>query len=383
MIGVNFTVDTIVPYLVDQQLVSAEAIVAGDLEVVDAGRRNQNLKVVRRGGPSYLIKQPGEGERGTLATLRAEADFYRHCCHESGLEEMRSILPGFHGCDAGRGLLTLELIDGRPLWGHYASVPAAEFLAGCAVALGEAIGTLHRLFRQPASHGVGWMSALYVGPPWILGVHRPPPEIFASLSPANLQVLKMLQQNAPIASGLDRLRAEWTADTVIHNDLKGDNVLISTPGDGRPQVRLIDWEMVQVGDGAWDVGSMLRDFLGYWLLSVPLSADLTPEQMLGECTWPLASMHPAARAFWDGYRAAARLDSATASHFLLRSVRMAAARLAQGAYELSLTLQQPSNLAIAMLQLAANILADTQEASLHLFGIPAPWRPAGHAASAS
>lgn len=382
MIGVNFTVDTIVPYLVDQQLVSAEAIVAGDLEVVDAGRRNQNLKVVRRDGPSYLIKQPGEGERGTLATLRAEAAFYRHCCHESDLEEMRGILPRFHGCDAPRGLLMLELIEGRPLWGHHASVPAAEFLAGCAVALGEAVGTLHRLFREPASRRAAWMSALDVAPPWILGVHRPPPEIFASLSPANLQVLKMLQQNASIAAGLDGLRAEWTADTVIHNDLKGDNVLISTTADGA-QVRIVDWEMVQVGDGAWDVGSMLRDFLGYWLLSVPLSADLTPEQMLEDCTWPLTSMHPAARAFWSGYRTSAGLDAATASPFLLRSVRFAAARMAQGAYELSLTLQQPSNLAIAMLQLAANILADPHEALLHLFGIPAPWRPAGHAASAS
>jgi hypothetical protein len=141
--------------------------------------------------------------------------------------------------------------------------------------------------------------------------------------------------------------------------------------------------MVQVGDGAWDVGSMLRDFLGYWLLSVPLTADLTPEQMLEGCTWPLASIHPAARAFWGGYLASARLDSATASRFLLRSVRFAAARLAQGGYELSLTSQQPSNLAFAMLQLAANILDDPQEALLHLFGIPVPWRPAGHAAPPS
>lgn len=383
MMGVNFTVDTVVPYLVNQQMVSADAIVAGDLEVVDAGRRNQNLKVIRRDGPSYLIKQPGEGERGTLATLRAEAAFYRHCFSGSGLEQMRGILPRFHGCDAERDLLTLELIEGRPLWDRNADVPPAESLAGCAKELGEAVGTLHRLFREPVSCRATSMSELHADPPWILGVHRPAPEAFASISPANLQVLKMLQQNAPITAGLDRLSAGWTADTVIHNDLKGDNVLISSAGDERPQVRLVDWEMVQVGDGAWDVGSMLRDFLGYWLLSVPLTADLTPEQMLEGCTWPLASMHPAARAFWDGYRASACLDSAIAGEFLQRSVCFAAARLVQAAYELSLTSQQPSNLAIAMLQLAANILADPQEASLHLFGIPVPWRPAGHAPSAS
>jgi hypothetical protein len=49
--------------------------------------------------------------------------------------------------------------------------------------------------------------------------------------------------------------------------------------------------------------------------------------------------------------------------------------MAQGAYELGLGQQHPSNLAMAMLQLAANILTEPRAASLHLFGIPVPWRP--------
>src|SRR5260370_10270444 len=98
----NLTVDTVVPYLIEQQLVSAGAIVEGDLEVIDAGRRNQNLKIVRRRGPSYLIKQPGEGERGTDATLRAEASFYSHCHSDPNAAEMRDLLPGLHSCDTVR-----------------------------------------------------------------------------------------------------------------------------------------------------------------------------------------------------------------------------------------------------------------------------------------
>jgi hypothetical protein len=65
--------------------------------------------------------------------------------------------------------------------------------------------------------------------------------------------------------------------------------------------------------------------------------------------------------------------------FLLGTLRFAAARMAQGAYELSSNALEPSNLAVAMLQIAANIFDDTCNASLHLFGIPAPWRKPGHA----
>ena len=50
--------------------------------------------------------------------------------------------------------------------------------------------------------------------------------------------------------------------------------------------------------------------------------------------------------------------------------------MAQGAYELSLGTAQPPNYAYAMLQLSVNILADPRHASLHLLGIPVPWRGA-------
>lgn len=372
----NLTVDTAAPYLLAHDLVTVAAIVDGDLEIVDAGRRNQNLKVIRRRGPSYLLKQPGEGERGTLETLRAEVAFYEHC---RDIDAMRALLPALCASDPERGLIALELIDGRPLWGQYAVAPEADFLSQAAAPLGSVLGIVHRTFRT--SNDAPWAATLFGTHPWVLGVHKPTPDIFATLSVANLHVLRAVQQSAPVRAGLDHLRAAWTPDTVIHNDLKGDNVLISTR-DGQTRVCIVDWEMAQRGDAAWDVGAMFRDFLGYWLNSVPLSADLTPEDMLARSGWPLSRLHPAARAFWQAYRSSSALDASDAGDFLLRSVRSAAARLVQSAYELSLTQTQISNLAVAMLQLAANIFANPHEASLHLFGIPAPWRKPDHVASA-
>lgn len=375
MTATNLTVDTVVPYLIARELVSARTVVEGDLEVIDAGRRNQNLKIVRRQGPGYLIKQPGEGERTTAATLRCEAWFYDLCQRAPYSATMQRLLPVRQGWDEDRGLLILELIDGRPLWAHYEATPAPDFPADAAAPLGEALGTLHRTFRAPDPA----MAGLAMNPPWILFAHRPTPELYAASSPANLQWLKLLQRNRAVAAGLDELRKEWRAETLIHNDLKGDNVLV-TGADGGIRVRIIDWELIQIGDPAWDVGAVLRDFLGYWLLSVPLSGDLEPRQMLERAEIPLARLHPAIRAFWQSYRAAAEIGSDPAEDILLRSLRYAAARLAQGSYELSVNQREASNLAIAMLQLAANILEDPREASLHLFGIPLRWRRPTHAA---
>jgi Phosphotransferase enzyme family len=375
MTGRNLTVDTIVPYLIEQNLVSVGAIVEGDLEVIDAGRRNQSLKIVRRYGPSYLIKQPGEGEPRTGVTLHNEAWFYKQCQNAPYAADMRSLLPALKDWDENRGVLILELINGRPLWAHYAATPAPEFPSDSGGPLGDALGTVHRVFRHPNASIVG----LHSDPPWILFAHRPTPEIFARLSPACLQLLKMQQKDPRIAAALDSLRTEWSPETLIHNDMKGDNILVTANAGEGTLVCIVDWELIQVGDPAWDVGAVFRDMLDYWLLSVPLSGDLRPEQMLERAQLPLSRLHPAARAFWHAYRASARMDADTAGPFLLRALRFAAARMAQGAYELSSNAPEPSNLAVAMLQIAANILDDTCDASLHLFGIPAPWRKPGHA----
>jgi Ser/Thr protein kinase RdoA (MazF antagonist) len=373
----NLTVDTVVPYLLERNLVSVAAIVEGDLEVIDAGRRNHNLKIVRRYGPSYLIKQPGEGEHFTDTTIRCEAAFYNHCKREPVAAEVGEVLPNLYCWDEERNLLVLELVDGHPLWTHYAATSPPEFSCDSAAPLGDALGTFHRAFRERSSLSDEW-AGLPMAPPWILFAHRPTPEMLARLSPAKLQVLKLLQKNRTMTASLETLRNEWTPDTLIHNDIKGDNVLVSNGAHGDVSVRIVDWELIQIGDAAWDVGTVFRDFLDYWLLSVPLSGDLSPEQMLEGAHVQLSKIRPATRAFWQAYRASARIDPDTAGLFLLRALRFAAARMTQGAYELSSSVHQPSNYAVATLQLAANILADPRDASLHLFGIPIPWRKAKH-----
>src|SRR4029450_7106056 len=139
----SLTVDTAVPYLLERGLVSEAAIVESDLQVIDAGRRNQNLKVVRRRGPSYLIKQPGEGEYGSEATIRCEAAFYEHCGLEPRAAEGRDLLPACHGFDSQQVLLVLELIEGDPLWGHPAANPE-----GFSFEAAEPLGTARAAFRR-------------------------------------------------------------------------------------------------------------------------------------------------------------------------------------------------------------------------------------------
>jgi Ser/Thr protein kinase RdoA (MazF antagonist) len=374
----NLTVDTVVPYLIEEGLLSVAAIVSSDVEVIDASRRNQNLKIVRRSGPSHLLKQAGAGEATTRMTVDSEAAFYNLCQIDPDLADARAIIPKLHHWDEDRRVLLTELIDGKTFWAHYAAASTGP--SESAAALGTAIGTIHRAFRRPSRQSLPWLAGLPTYPPWILLAHRPTPDMFARLSPANLQILRLIQMDKTLVTALDGLRRDWTADTIIHNDLKGDNLIVTTTAASDVGVHIVDWELLTVGDAAWDVGSVLHDFLCYWLQSVPLSGDLTPEEMLQGAQIPLAELHPALRALWNAYRTAAEIEAGGLGSFLLRSVRLSAARMVQGAYELSLSAQNPTNVAYGMLQLALNILADPRDASLHLFGLAVPWRKPAYGA---
>ena len=205
-------------------------------------------------------------------------------------------------------------------------------------------------------------------------VHKPGPESLASLSPANYSTLRILQSQEGLGEQLEQLRRRWRPETVIHGDIKSENVLVRFSGEGPDralvELRVVDWETVQLGDPAWDLAGALQDFVMFWVDSMPLSAGLTAEQRIAGARLPLATLRGVMRAMWHGYRAAAGLAPAVEDELLLRAVAFSAARLIQSAYEISQESESLSALAVVLLQVSVNLLADPEHGQVHLYGIP-------------
>ena len=90
---------------------------------------------------------------------------------------------------------------------------------------------------------------------------------------------------------LDALGAEWRFDSLIHGDMKWDNVLVYPAGDGL-DFRIADWEMADFGDAAWDVGAVLQSFFSTWIMSMPIASGLPPEAYIGMAAEPVEAMRP-------------------------------------------------------------------------------------------
>ncbi|PYQ26415.1 MAG: hypothetical protein DMF56_24350 [Acidobacteria bacterium] len=330
----------VVPYLLRRGLIEAKSVVDGDLTIVDASRRNHNFGILRERGFSYLLKQGTDAER--RETIANEALVY------SSLR-LDPYLPRLVHYDSDEHVLILEYLTGaRDLHEH--QIRTGRFSSRLASSIGRALSILHR---------APWRDEFFVHQaPWVLSVHRPNLESLCDTSGANLQVIKIVQQSAEYCELLDALRAEWRAEALIHFDLKWDHCLVSSA-----RLKIIDWEIAGVGDPDWDVGSIFSSYLHSWLRSIPITGETPPDRFLQFARYPLEKIQPALRAFWRSYAGDA------ADERLLRTVRYAAARLTQAAYEQMQTVSEIGGTAVCALQLGLNILRRPQEAARHLLGI--------------
>lgn len=376
------SIENALPYLIERGLLTPQTVLEGELLIANAARRNRNLRVTRKDGVSYLIKQPDDPTYGGAYTLRCEAGFYSFCQEEPKVAELKSLMPRMMYFDPERSLLALELFEGaKPLWSLYAKKDAMSFPAHIASALGRALGLLHKTLRLPGAAEDARLNWLRRDAPWVMQVHKPGPELLASISPANYQTLRILQTQENLSAHLDKLRRLWHTRSVIHSDIKSDNVLVLQPApedaaDPKAvEIRLVDWETVQLGDPAWDVAGALQDFILFWVSSMTPGA-YTPEQLVTTARYPLIVLQSAMRMLWRGYRTTAELKPGDAEDLLRRAVQYSAARLIQSAYEMAMNAQTLPVTSVLMLQVSANILADPRAGQTEFYGIiqeiPAP-----------
>jgi phosphotransferase family enzyme len=328
--------------------------------VRDASSRNRNFKVERRRGVSYLVKQ-GLGPNG-IATVAHEAAIYQAL---SGLgAAVERHLPRFYGYDPVERMLIVELVRNSEGLASY-HLRLGRFPSRVAAALGDALGALHRLTWRGSDAKIPPSP-----PPWILSVHRPDLGVFRDSSAATIELIKIVQQAADFGLHLDGLRAEWHAQALIHQDVKSDNVIVCPPSQGRVTgVKLIDWEAAAYGDPCWDIGSVFSSYLSFWLSSIPVTGRNPPERFAELARYPPSKMQAALRSCWQTYVEQLGLDESAANRWLLRTVRFAAARLLQTAFEASQMTAQLTSSSILHAQLSLNMLERPRETAVHLLGI--------------
>jgi hypothetical protein len=372
-------IESVVPFLLECGLIDPGWIVEGMLGIRSLARRNRNLRIEGPDGRGFLLKQPHDSAGGEL--LRRERAFHEFCRDEPAAVPVTPFLPTLvHSRDVPVALV-FERIAWAVTMDATWSVGAIPGLAiAAARALGRALATLHRAFGRSDPRHESRLAWLPRDVPSVLDLHRPSPALLATVSPANVETLRILQSSEVLGDHLDRLRGCWLPEALIHGDIRPDNVLVRAPRDAEAPDRLelwiTDWEMVQVGDPAWDLAGALQGVLVAWVTSIPLADDADFGEMADRARLPLVDLHTTTRAMWAGYRDGGAIDSDGAEILLRRAVSFVVARLIQSAWELAAESDRLADHAALLLQVAENLAADPVRGRLELLGLtPGPIVP--------
>ena len=362
----ELTTSNIVHYLLGCGLVSLESVVDGDFLVVSTPRRNQNFKVLRGNHAGFFVKQIQNWDPQTIASMQCEATCYWLARNDPDFAPLARLLPEFYAFDSGRHILVLELLpNGESLTEYHHRL--GRFPTEVATQLGAALGTYHRqvgtkMVSDPPN------TAFPKKIPWVLSVHKQSIEMFNPVSAANSQLLNIVRQYPEFQEALDTLRENWKATSLIHGDIKWDNCVIYSrnSGNGEEKLKVVDWEMADIGDPYWDVGSIIQGYLTSWIMSMPVSVDAPPSQLVEKAQFPLEHMQPAIRAFWKSYILTREVDDTVARDLLELTVKYAAARMIQTAYEYMYYSPQLNSSIVYLLQVSMNILESPKDAIAHL-----------------
>lgn len=300
-------------FLTAARILSADQVVESQVRLLTAPReRAVAVRVFVDDSPACLVKLARPGSR---LWVRSELECYRVLAR-SGLGDR--VAPGLLGADPHLAILAVRLLD--------PATTLHDRLIGEGFGTGEIPGMLGQALAE--LHVRTQDAALPARLPWIM---RNETESSAT-DPGATERIRAFLGRSPHPDALERAlleaRACWQPRCLIHGDLKWDNCLLAprpVPVGG-PGVLLVDWELGACGDPAWDVATVIQEFL---ILGAPQSSpggDLC--QVSEEWRGPV-------KAFLSRYQDTLGGRPREWTAFIARTARYAGVRLIQTAWELT------------------------------------------------
>lgn len=367
--GIHFiNMENIVEYLLGKGLIDLKSIVDGDLQIFDISRKNKNIKILNKSGLNLFLKQATPSNNHSSITIKRESLLYAMIQTENEFASIVDIAPKIHDFDEKNNIMVTEFLPGYS-WNQYIfREPNMMIDKKIVASLGNKIATYHHIFEKMfiTNKKLNFLPKTFTFEKLLI---HPGPEIFVNLSKANMKLLKIIQKDPKIYDNLEELFSNWDPKTLIHGDIKFDNIIINLKNNRKENI-ITDWEMVNIGDPAWDIGSIFQEFIRCWLYTLPLTGTETSEKLLNLSKESLQNMQSALRTFWNEYINIIQRNPKETNGLLIKSTKFCAARLIQSAYEMLHSQTELNNVAVYMVQIGLNIFLNINNAIIHLLGIP-------------
>ena len=364
----------VIQYLQLRGLCSSEDGISADSELLQGGK-NHNFIVTLPGNRQLLVKQ----ERG-LENNGFSHEFF----NEWLLQQLLERFPVLGNISAIASSVVHFDEENLILVRNYLS-EYQELLSFCqhgifpeaiASEIGNSLASLHRTTYERreyrsfmATAPQGMIRYQFFNP--AQGIGTVAPEIFGSIPSEALKFYVLNQRYESLEAAIADLAYEWNPCCLTHNDLKLENILVHSDWFVRANcmVRLIDWEAASWGDPAFDLGTLIANYLLVWLESLVVDPTLELAESLQLAVIPVEMVQPAILALTRAYLRAFPMILEYRQDFVLRVVQFAGLAIINQLEETIKCSKHFDNAGICMLQVAKTLVTMPQQSVQTVFGV--------------
>jgi len=328
-----------------------------DVVITRYSSLNESYLIRLPSGDGYFLKCPSNPSRS--APIRHEAGIYRLLSSTSGAGRF---VPDLVRFDEQRTVLVLK------------AIPDAASLDPLVISTRRAISRSARHLARTLAflHGMSGCKALPDAPlPFAYHIALPVWEMSSFMSPANVELARLVQRDRVLHDRISRTRDSWDPSTWIHGELKWPNCVLtmSTDRGGGSDVKLVDFEYSGRGDPHWDLGCIIAAFLGSWVTSI--SSVTLPQTHTGRPRVPLSllDVQVALRSFWHAYVKDVSVAADLRSSMLEKALNHAVCRMVWSIFEACTGHETLPERALVTLQLAHNLAARPYEGVRDVLGL--------------
>jgi hypothetical protein len=342
------TPDNLHHYLLENGLLELRSLVDGSYTASQSRTRNTTFSVTCREGKNLFIKQLTSFDPQNTYILQKDATCLWLIKHEPAFAALSAFVPDYFGYDTANQVLITEFLpEARNMETFFRMEDAdirnymdtfAQILASFHFPLTKTLKELPsmRFFQKQL--------------PWALTFGMPD----SSQQSGNSPVINMVLGNPDYKAMLRDARQLYEFKTLIHGDIKWMNFLISGKGNDEI-IRLIDWEIADIGDPLWDVGGLFMSVIMLHVTDSPYQnkkSEKLPTDRLFEAMEPC---WPAISRFWNAYIALNPTGIGDPAAALNKALHFAGARLIQTAVEFNMHSAQLNPNTDRILQACVNL----------------------------
>lgn len=190
--------------------------------------------------------------------------------------------------------------------------------------------------------------------PWILNTSQ-----LLNADPKNItnSVIAEIHKHQDLVKQIEKVASQWETTSLIHGDIKWMNFIVLPNNE---DVKLVDWEIADLGDPLWDVAGVFQSYFSAWVLSFNNQNIQQHQQVQGTEFLSIEAITPIVKVLWDTYVEKQKFTPEEAKEKVQKALSYMAVRMIQTAFENNVAQNQIHPNSVRILQFCNHILGDAK-----------------------